>query len=395
MDSEREVVIVGAARTAIGSFLGSLATVPVTQLGAVVIREAVARAGIRPAQVDEVLMGIIVTSALGQAPARQAAIAAGLPPTVGATTLNKVCGSALKAVTLGAGMIRAGDADIVVAGGMENMSLAPYMLPKARTGYRLGNDRLLDAVIHDGLWCPFEDTHMGNLAELTAREYGVSREAQDEFALNSHRKALAAIEAGKFKAEIAPVSIPQKKGEPILFDRDECPRADTSLEKLAKLRPAFEEGGTVTAGNSPGITDGAAAVVLMSRDRADKLGLTPLARIVGYAQAALEPKWLFIAPVQATHRVLERTGLSLDAIDLIECNEAFASQMVANGKLLGWDWDRVNVHGGSIALGHPIGASGARILVTLLYAMADRGVKRGLASICLGGGEAVAMIVER
>lgn len=395
MESQREVVIVGAARTAIGAFLGSLSTVPAVELGAVVIREAVARAQLDPAQVDEVLMGMVVSAAAGQAPARQAAITAGLPPSVSATTLNKVCGSGLKALMLGAAMIRAGDADVVVAGGMENMSLAPYMLPKARSGYRLGHDRLVDAVVHDGLWCAFEDTHMGNLAELTAREYGISREAQDEFALNSHRKALAAIEAGKFKAEIVPVSIPQKKGAPLVFDRDECPRADTSLEKLAKLRPSFEENGTVTAGNSPGITDGAAAVVLMSADRAHKLGLEPLARIIGYAQAALEPKWLFIAPVHAIRRVLERTGLSLADIDLIECNEAFASQVLADGKLLGWDWNQVNVHGGSIALGHPIGASGARILVTLLYAMRDRGAKRGLASLCLGGGEAVGMIVER
>jgi len=395
MDSQREVVIVGATRTPIGAFLGSLSAIPATELGSIAIREAIARAGVNPAHIDEVLMGMIITSAAGQAPARQAAIHAGLPPTVGATQINKVCGSGLKAVTLGASMIRAGDADIIVAGGMENMSMGPYLLPKARTGYRLGNAQLLDAVVHDGLWCSFEATHMGNLAELTAREYGITRAAQDEFALSSHRKAIASIETGKFAAEIAPVSIPQKQGAPLVIDRDECPRPDTSLEKLAKLRPAFDPNGTVTAGNSPGITDGAAAVVLMSADRAAHLGLKPLARIVTYAQAALEPKWLFVAPVEATRRVLAQADLTLDAMDLIESNEAFASQILACGKLLEWDWNRVNVNGGSIALGHPIGASGARILVTLLHAMADRGARYGLVNICLGGGEAIAMIVER
>ncbi len=389
-----EAVIVSAVRTPIGRFMGSLSTTPAPRLGAVVIAEAVNRAGIDPRIVDEVLMGCVVPDGQGQAPARQAAIYGGLPPEVGATTVNKVCGSGLKAVMLAAAMVKVGDAEVVVAGGMENMSMAPYMLLQGRTGYRLGDGKLVDAVVHDGLWCPFADQHMGNAAEFIAGQYNLTRQELDQYALRSHQKAVAAIQAGKFKAEIVPVAVPQRKGPPLVCDTDECPRADTSLEALAKLKPAFKEDGIVTPGNSPGITDGAAAVVVMSRDKAEGSGITPLARIVAYDQAAVEPDWIFIAPVKAVRKLLEKTGLSLDDIDLIEANEAFAAQSLADGKELGWDWNRVNVHGGAVALGHPIGASGARVLVTLIYALQDRGLKRGLATLCLGGGEAVAMIVE-
>jgi acetyl-CoA C-acetyltransferase len=339
-------------------------------------------------------MGNVVSAAAGQAPARQAALLAGLPTTVGATTINKVCGSGLKAVMLAAQAIKAGDADIMVAGGMESMNLAPYMLKQARTGYRLGNGELIDALVHDGLWCPFENWHMGMAAEWIAAEFGITRQQQDEFALASHQKAVAAIAAGYFRDEVAPIEIAQRKGPPIQFDTDECPRADTSLEALAKLRPVFKEGGTVTAGNAPGITDGAAAIVVCALDVAQKMGLKPLARIAGYTHAALEPKRIFYAPVLAVRKLLQRTGESLDDYGLIEVNEAFAAQALADGKELGWDWQRVNVNGGAIALGHPIGASGTRVLVTLLHAMRRRNVKRGLATLCLGGGEAVAMSIE-
>ena len=392
-----EIVIAGAARTAIGSFQGTLSTTPAPKLGAVAIRGAVERAGIDPATVDEVFMGCVVPAGQGQAPARQAAIKAGIPATVGAVTLNKVCGSGMKTIMLASAMIRAGDAEIVVAGGMENMSLGPYMLPKARSGYRLGHGQVLDATVHDGLWCSFDDEHMGNAAEFIARQYNLTREELDAYALGSQQKAIAAIDAGRFKAEIVPLEVPQRKGDPVIFDTDEAPRRDTSLEKLARLRPAFQKGGIVTAGNSPGITDGAAAVVVMSRRKADELGLKPLARITGYDQAAVEPGWVFIAPVHALRRLLKRTGTTLADYDLIEINEAFAAQTLADGKELekdGWDWDKVNVNGGAIALGHPIGCSGARVLVTLLYALKDRGLKTGLATLCLGGGEAVAMSVE-
>jgi len=394
MHKGREAVIVGAARTAIGKFGGTLSTVPAPELGAVAIRAAVQRAGIDPATIDEVLMGNVVMAGQGQAPARQAAIKAGIPPTIGATTVNKICGSGLKTVMLAAAMIRAGDGDIFVAGGMENMSMGPYLLPKARFGYRLGHGQLLDATVHDGLWCSFTDQHMGNAAEWIAREYGLTREELDAYALSSHRKAIAAIDAGRFKEEIVPVEVPQRKGPPIVFDTDECPRRDTSMEALARLRPAFEEGGMVTAGNSPGITDGAAAVVVMSRERAEELGIKPLARIIGYAQAAVEPLKIFTAPIFAVRRLLEKTGTALDDYDLLEVNEAFAAQILADGKELGWDWERVNVNGGAIALGHPIGCSGARVLVTLIYALKQRGLKSGLAALCLGGGEAVAMSIE-
>lgn len=394
MSRDREVVIVSAVRTPIGRFQGTLAPLSAPQLGAVAIKAAVERAKIDPATVDEVLMGCVVQAGQGQAPARQASIGAGIPPTVGATTVNKICGSGLKTVMLAAGMIKAGDADIIVAGGMESMNNGPYMLPRARFGYRLGHGQLLDATVHDGLWCSFENQHMGNAAEWIARKYGLTRQELDEFALRSHQKAIAAIDAGHFKDEIVPVQVPQRKGEPILFDTDEAPRRDTSMEALARLRPAFQKDGLVTAGNSPGITDGAAATVVMSRARAEELGLQPLARITGYAQAAVKPLEIFTAPIFAVRRLLQKTGTTLDDYDLIEINEAFAAQVLADGKELGLDWDKVNVHGGAIALGHPIGCSGTRILVTLIYALRRRGLKTGLAALCLGGGEAVAMSIE-
>jgi acetyl-CoA C-acetyltransferase len=377
--------------------MGGLSTTPAPQLGATAIREAIRRAGIDPAIVDETLMGCVVPSGMGQAPARQAAIRGGIPPEVGAVTLNKVCGSGLKTVMLAAGLIRAGDGEVYVAGGMENMSLAPYMLPQARTGYRLGNGQLIDGIVHDGLWCAFMDHHMGNSAEFIAEQYGLTREELDEYAYHSHRKAIEAMDAGRFADEIVPVQVPQRKGPPLVVDTDEAPRRDTSLEALATLGPAFKRDGIVTAGNSPGITDGAAAVVVMSRRKAGDLGIRPLARIVGYDQAAVDPQWLFIAPAHAVRRLLARTSTTLADYDLIELNEAFAAQTLADGKELerdGWDWDKVNVNGGAIALGHPIGCSGTRVLVTLLYALRDRGLKRGMASLCLGGGEAVALAVE-
>lgn len=394
MASKRDAVIVSAVRTPIGKFMGTLSTTPAPRLGAVAVKEAVKRAGIDPEAIDEVLMGCVVPAGQGQAPARQAAIFAGLPPTVGATTLNKVCGSGLKTVMLAAQAIKAGDGDIFVAGGMENMSLAPYMLPDARGGYRLGNGTIIDGVVHDGLWCAFMDHHMGNSAEFIAEQYNITREELDQYAYESQMKAVAAIRDGKFKDEIVPVEVPQRKGDPLLFDTDEVPRADTTLEALAKLRPAFKKDGIVTAGNAPGITDGAAAVVVMSREKADELGIQPIATITGYDQAAVEPIWLFIAPVHAVQRLMEKTGKTIHDYDLIEANEAFAAQALADGKALGWDWERVNVHGGAIALGHPIGCSGTRVLVTLLHALKDRGLKSGLATLCLGGGEAVAMSVE-
>ncbi|HDN80510.1 MAG TPA: acetyl-CoA C-acetyltransferase [Chloroflexi bacterium] len=393
----KEVVIVSACRTPTGKFMGTLSSIPAPRLGAVVIKEAIKRAQIDPASVDEVLMGNVVSAGLGQAPARQAAIFAGLPPTIGAVTVNKVCGSGLKTVMLAASMIKAGEGEIYVAGGMENMSRGPYLLTKARQGYRLGHDRILDATVHDGLWCAFEDQHMGNAAEFIAREFGITREELDKYAYESHMKAIAAIDAGKFKEEIVPVEVPQRKGPPIIFDTDETPRRDTSLEKLAKLKPAFQEDGIVTAGNSPGITDGASAVVVMSREKADELGIKPLARIIDYTYAAVEPKWIFIAPVHAIRKLLQKTGTTLADYDLIELNEAFAAQVLADGRALqedGWDWSKVNVNGGAIALGHPIGASGARCLTTLIYALKDRGLNRGLVCLCLGGGEAVAMAIE-
>jgi acetyl-CoA C-acetyltransferase len=397
MNVQQEVVIVSACRTAIGKFMGSLSTIPAPQLGAAVIREAVQRAGIDPAIVEETFMGCVVPNGMGQAPARQAAVHGGIPPEAGAVTLNKVCGSGLKTVMLAAGLIRAGDGQVYMAGGMENMSLVPYMLPKARGGYRLGNGELIDGVIYDGLWSAFTDQHMGNSAEFIAEKFGLTREELDEYAYHSHRKAIEAIDAGRFRAEIVPIEVPQRKKPPLIFDTDEGPRRDTSLEALARLKPAFKQDGIVTAGNAPGITDGAAAVVVMNRRKADELGLRPLARIIGYAQAAVEPQWLFIAPVHAVRRLLAVTGTTLADYDLIELNEAFAAQTLADGRELesdGWDWSKVNVNGGAIALGHPIGCSGTRVLVTLLYTLRDRGLQRGLAALCLGGGEAVTLAVE-
>jgi acetyl-CoA C-acetyltransferase len=398
VSDQREPVIVGACRTAIGRFMGGLSTIPAPRLGAVAIREAIQRAGIDPESVDEAFMGCVVPNGMGQAPARQAAVFAGLPPETGAVTVNKVCGSGLKTVMLASALIRAGDGDVYVAGGMENMSLVPFHLPQARSGYRLGNGQLIDGVVHDGLWSAFTDQHMGNSAEFIAEEFHLTREELDEYAYHSHRKAIEATDAGRFKDEIVPISVPQRKGPPLVLEVDESPRRDTSLAALAKLKPAFKQGGIVTAGNSPGITDGAAAVVVMSRSKAVELGLRPLARVVGYDQAAVDPKWLFIAPAHAIRNLLHRTGTTLADYDLIELNEAFAAQTLADGREMeedGWDWDKVNVNGGAIALGHPIGCSGTRVLVTLLYALQDRDLKRGMACLCLGGGEAVAMAIER
>ena len=395
---QSEAVILSAVRTPSGRFQGSLSSFPAPKLGALVVKAAVERAGIKePADIDEVLMGIVVPAGLGQNPARQAAIFGGLPESVGATTVNKVCGSGLKTAMLAAQSIRAGDGVLFVAGGMESMSRAPYLVD-GRTGtLRYGHAELTDALLYDGLWDPFEDWGMGNAAEFIAEEYDVSREAMDEFAYNSHMKAIAASDAGKFKDEIVPVEVKGRKGKVTIFDTDETPRRDTSIEALAKLRPAFVKDGKVTAGNAPGLNDGAAAVVVASWEKAEQLEVQPLARVVGYDQAAVAPKYLFDAPSKALPRLLDKIGWSLEDVDLIELNEAFAAQALANGtalKDMGWDWDKVNVHGGAIALGHPIGASGARVLTTLIFALKDRGLKRGIASLCLGGAEAVAMAIE-
>lgn len=396
MSKETEAVILSAARTPIGKFQGALSSVPATRLGAIAVKAAVERAGIEPKELEEVLMGNVVQAGEGQAPARQAAIYAGMPATVSATTMNKVCGSGLKAAMSAAQAIRAGDADLFVAGGMESMSRAPYLVPGRLGELRFGNTQLTDALLHDGLWDPFEDWNMGNAAEFIADEYEVTREAMDRFALESHQKAVAAQEAGKFKSEIVPVEVKTRK-ETLNVDTDEGPRKDTSLESLAKLKPVFKEGGKVTAGNSSSMNDGAAAVVIASRTYAESHRFKPLARVVGYAQAALEPKLLFAAPAHALPKLLKKIGWTFSDVDLIELNEAFAAQVLADGRILadqGWDWNKVNVHGGAIALGHPLGASGARVLTTLIYALKDRGLKRGIASLCLGGGEAVAMAVE-
>ncbi len=401
------VYLVSAARTPIGKFGGALASVPATELGGVAIRAAVERAGLDPAtvQVDDVLMGQVLQAGAGQAPARQAVLKAGLPDTTSATTINRVCGSGLKAIMLAAAEIRAGDAELVIAGGMESMNGAPYLLPGARFGYRLGNAIVVDSTVNDGLWCAIEGCHMGTHAERVAIKDRVSREDQDAFALASHEKAIAAIDAGRFDAEIAPVTVRDAKGRETIVTTDEGPRRDSSLEALARLKPAFDlpEGedradatvGTVTAGNAPGITDGAAATVVASERAVERLGLTPLARIVGYAQAEVAPKWLFLAPVEGVRRLLGRIDLPIEAFDLIEINEAFAAQTLADGRELGFDWDKVNVNGGAIALGHPIGASGARIVATLLHELVRRQGRYGLATLCLGGGGSVAMAVER
>ncbi len=392
--SPREAVIVSAVRTPVGRFQGTLVPFSASDLGGVAVRAAVERAGVDPATIDEVLMGNVVQAGQGQAPARQAAIKAGLPATVGATTVNKICGSGLKTVMLAAAMIAAGDGAIYVAGGMESMNNGPYLLHQARFGYRLGDGKLVDAMVCDGLWCAFEDHHMGNSAEWIAREYSLTREELDEYAYNSQMKAIAAIDAGRFKDEVVPIDVPQRKKPPIVFDTDEVPRRDTSLEKLARLKPAFQPDGIVTAGNAPGITDGAAATAVMSRAKAEELSIQPLARVVAYDQAAVEPLKIFTAPIFAVRKVLAKTNTTVDDYDLVEMNEAFAAQCLADGRELGVDWEKVNVNGGAIALGHPIGCSGARILVTLIYALRHQGLKRGLATLCLGGGEAVAMAIE-
>jgi acetyl-CoA C-acetyltransferase len=390
----RDKVIIGAARTPVGSFLGSLSTVPATRLGAIAIEEAIKRAGINKEIVDEVIMGCVLPAAQGQAPARQAAIAAGIPPTTGAMTINKVCGSGMKSVMLASQAIATGDSELVVAGGMESMSLGPYLLRRARTGYRMGNDTIEDGMIKDGLWDPYENAHMGTFADLCAREKGFSREEQDAFAVESYKRSLKAQQDGEFAEEIVPVPVPQRKGKELLVDKDEEP-GRVNFDKMPSLKPAFGKEGTVTAANASSINDGAGAVVVTTPEKAKELGVSPLCKIVGYAQASIEPRWFTLAPIQAVKKVFEKTGLKQDDIDIFEINEAFAVVTLAAIKEFGLDAARVNVNGGAVSLGHPIGASGARILVTLLYAMKKRDAKRGLATLCIGGGEAVAMIVER
>ena len=405
MNPNGNVFIVSAARTPIGKFAGALAGIPAVELGGVAIRAAVERSGLpEDVHIDEVLMGQVLQAGAGQAPARQAALRGGLPDSTSATTINRVCGSGLKAIMLAAAEIRAGDAEVAVAGGMESMNQAPYLLPKARFGYRLGNAELVDATVHDGLWCSIEDCHMGTHAERVAISNEVSREDQDAFALSSHQKAIAAVDAGRFDAETAPVTIRVKGGE-MVVGVDEGPRRETSLDALAALKPVFDlplgedrgtaDVGTVTAGNAPGITDGAAATIVASERAVERHGLTPLARIIGYAQAEVAPKWLFLAPVEGVRRLLDRIELPIEAFDLVEINEAFAAQTLADGRELGFDWDKVNVNGGAIALGHPIGASGARVVATLLHELRRREGRYGLATLCLGGGGSVAMAFER
>src|SRR2546422_722608 len=391
----KDIVIISAVRTPIGKFQGGLKSMTAPQLGALVVKAAVERAGVGPQQIDEVIMGNVVSAGLGQNPARQAALRGGLLPDVAAMTINKVCGSGLKAVALAAQAVQVGDSDIVVAGGMESMSNAPYLLPNAREGYRLGNGTIVDSMIHDGLWDAFENYHMGNTGENVAQKYRVSRERQDEFALNSHRKAVAAIKAGKFRDEILPVPIPQRKGDPVVFDTDESPRPDASIEALRALKPAFKKDGTVTAGNAPGVNDGAAAVMVTSARRAKELSRDPMVRIVAQATSGVEPKWVMMAPVDAVRQIWKKTGWKNEDVDLYELNEAFAVQAIGVARELGLDLNKVNVNGGAVAIGHPIGASGARVLVTLIYEMMRRNVHRGIAALCLGGGNAVAMAVER
>ena len=389
-----DVVIGSAVRTPIGSFSGALASVAAPKLGGLVVAEAVRRAHLEPAQVDEVYLGNVVSAGMGMAPARQAAIAAGLPESVGATLINKVCGSALKAVTMAAQAIRSDDAEVLVAGGMENMSRAPYLLDKARNGYRMGHGQLIDSMIHDGLWDVINDMHVGLCGELCAARYELSREEQDRFALQSYMRALSAQREGQFRAEIIPVPVTGRKGETNLVEEDEEPNR-LALEKIPTLKPVFKEGGTITPANAPSVNDGAAAVTVLSGKRAAQLGINPLARIVGFAEAALAPEWFTIAPAEAVKQVLKRTGLTIDDIDLFEINEAFAAVALANMRILGLTDDRVNLKGGVVALGHPIGATGARVLTTLLYLMQERQARRGLCTVCLGGGEAIALIVER
>ena len=390
-----EVVIVAATRTAIGSFLGSLASVPAVELGAAVIKRLLEQSGLAGSEVDEVILGHVLTAGAGQNTARQAAIRAGLPHAVPALTLNKVCGSGLKALHLGAQAIRCGDAEVIIAGGMENMSLAPYVMPAARTGLRIGHGKLVDSMLQDGLWDAFNDYHMGITAENLVDKYGISREEQDAFAAASQQKAAAAIESGRFSDEITPILIPSRKGEAVSFATDEQARAVTTAESLAKLKPAFKNDGSVTAGNASSLNDGAAAVLLMSAEKARALSLPVLARIAGYANAGVDPAFMGIGPVSATRRCLQKAGWQLDDLDLIEANEAFAAQALSVGKDLGWDAAKVNVNGGAIALGHPIGASGCRVLVTLLHEMIKRDARKGLATLCIGGGQGVALAIER
>lgn len=394
--SIKQAVILSAARTPTGKFQGSLQSFSAPELGALAIKEAVKRAGIEPADVDEVVMGCVVQAGLGQAPARQAALKAGLPPEVSALTVNMVCGSGLRAVALASQSIQLGDADIVVAGGMESMTNIPYTMPGARQGYRMGNQTVTDLMIHDGLWCPFENWHMGNTGEVVAEKYQIDRERQDHFAFDSHRKAAEAQAAGRFKDEIIPVEIPQRKGDPIIFDHDEGVRADTSVEALGNLRPAFKkDGGTVTAGNASSVNDGASALVISSAEKAQEMGIEPLARIVAAATSGIEPKLIMMAPVEGVKNVLKKAGWEMSDVDLFELNEAFSVQALGVMEELGMDRKKVNVNGGAVALGHAIGNSGARILTTLVYEMKRRGVKRGVAALCLGGGNSVAMAVER
>lgn len=393
-----QVVILSAARLPSGRFLGGLSGIPAPQLGAKVIKAALERAGIFEwASIEEVFMGNVVSAGLGQAPARQASIYSGIPATVGATAINKVCGSGLKSVMLAANAIRSGEGDLFVAGGMESMSRAPFLVDGRTGSLRYGHSHLTDALLKDGLWDSFEDMGMGDLAEFIANEFGVTRQAMDEYAFHSHRKAIEAIDSGAFKEEVVPVEISMKKGQTVLFDTDEPPRRDTNIEGLSKLKPAFQKDGMVTAGNAPGLSDGAAAVVVSSVEKAIALGIKPIAKVIGYTQAAVEPRYLFDAPAHAIPKLIKKLGWRLQDVDLIELNEAFAAQTLANGYALkdyGWDWDKVNVNGGAIALGHPIGASGAKILTTLIYALKHRNLKRGIVALCLGGAEAVAMGIE-
>ncbi|HET7275277.1 MAG TPA: acetyl-CoA C-acetyltransferase [Longimicrobiaceae bacterium] len=401
-DLRNTAVIVSAVRTPIGRFLGGLAPVQATDLGATAIRGALARSGVKLEDIDDVIMGNVIQAGTGQAPARQAAIKGGVPETVPAVTINKVCGSGLKAVMLAAQAIKAGDARVVIAGGMESMSNAPYILRGHREGVKFGDQKLVDALVHDGLWCSFGDCHMGGHAEYTADKAGISRQEADEFSYQSHQKAIAAIDSGKFEAEIVPVDIPGRKGAVTTIDTDESPRRETSVEALGRLRPAFPNDApegisehVVTAGNAPGLNDGGSALVVVSEEYARANGLNILARITGYSAGATAPRDLFFAPVVAVQQLMAKTGKTIGDYDLIEANEAFAVQALADGKELGWDWDRVNVNGGAVALGHPIGASGARVLTTLLHALHDRDLATGMATLCLGGGNAVALSVER
>jgi acetyl-CoA C-acetyltransferase len=394
MTANNGIYILGAARTPVGKLMGGLATLTAPQLGSIATKAALERAQLEPSAVDEVILGQVVQAGTGQAPARQASIAASIPTSANATTLNKVCASGLEAINQAAHSIRAGDSNVVVAGGMESMSQGPHLLTKARFGYRMGSATLQDSVVYDGLWSPWDDQHMGMSAEAIAERRGITRQEQDECALRSHQRAVAAIRSGSFRAEIVPVEVPARKGAPTIVDTDEGPRADTTAEALARLQPAFTPNGTVTAGNAPGFTDGAAALVVAGQETVQANGLQPLARVIGYASAATDPLWLFEAPELALRKLFAKTNTTVDDWDLLEINEAFAAQIVANGKELGWDWERVNVNGGAIALGHPLGATGARLVVTLLHALQQRGKRRGIAGLCHGGGGAVAMAFE-